>query len=324
MKNLPYLLLFLLALLLICCNRGDKKTKSESETLHAVIDSCLPIADPYVLFYDGTYYGYGTSTKGFEVYTSADLKHWKRKKQLALSPENSYGSAGYWAPEVYYIESLNLFKLFYTVDEHICVATSDNPLGPFVQEQKEPIWEEKSIDTSLFIDDDGTPYLYFVRFTNGNVIWVAEMTSDLNGIKEETLTQCIECTEPWELDMERVTEGPSILKKEGLYYLIYSANHYQSHNYGVGYATANSPYGPWEKYNGNPILQKEASLGLVGTGHGAPFVSEDGSLKYIFHAHNSKTEIHPRTSYIKDLVFTNENKLFIQGEIIAPWVVVSN
>ena len=71
------------------------------------------------------------------------------------------------------------------------MATADVPQGPFRQEVKQPIWDEKSIDTSLFIDDDGTPYLYFVRFTDGNVIWVAEMNDDLTGIKQETLTECI-------------------------------------------------------------------------------------------------------------------------------------
>lgn len=79
------------------------------------------------------------------------------------------------------------------------MATADVPQGPFRQEVKQPIWGEKSIDTSLFIDDDGTPYLYFVRFTDGNVIWVAEMNDDLTGIKQETLTECIKAEEPWEL-----------------------------------------------------------------------------------------------------------------------------
>ena len=61
--------------------------------------------------------------------------------------------------------------MFYTVDEHICVATSDSPEGPFVQDEKKPVREEKGIDASLFMDDDGKAYLYFVRFTGGNVIW---------------------------------------------------------------------------------------------------------------------------------------------------------
>ena len=57
------------------------------------------------------------------------------------------------------------------------------------------------------------------------------------------------------------------MKKGDTYYLIYSANHYESKDYAVGYATASSPKGPWTKYSGNPILRrdKEAakSVGLL-------------------------------------------------------------
>lgn len=112
------------------------------------------------------------------------------------------------------------------------------------------------------------------------------MNDDLTGIKQETLTECIKVGEPWELSQDKpakVAEGPSVLKKEGIYYLIYSANHFESKNYGVGYATSDSPMGPWKKYEENPILQR--ADGLMGTGHGAPFRCKDGSWKYIFHAH---------------------------------------
>lgn len=49
---------------------------------------------------------------GFEVYTSTDLKHWHRNRNLALSPEDSWGNKGYWASEVYYVESLKKFYMF--------------------------------------------------------------------------------------------------------------------------------------------------------------------------------------------------------------------
>ena len=163
-----------------------------------IVENKLPIADPFVLYYEGKYYAYGTRVNGFEVYISEDLKQWKRNDIKALSPENSWGTRWYWAPEVYYVKSKNLFYMFYSVDEHICVATSTSPEGPFVQREKKPIVaDEKGIDTSFFIDDDGTPYLYYVRFIGGNVIWVAEMNDDLTSIKKETLTKCISATEPW-------------------------------------------------------------------------------------------------------------------------------
>ena len=115
----------------------------------------------------------------------------------------------------------------------------------------------------MFIDDDGTPYLYFVRFTDGNVIWVAQMTDDLMSIKTETLNQCIKAEVSWELLQGKVAEGPSLLKKNGVYYLIYSANHYENKGYGVGYATSDTPMGPWVKYSKNPLLQGDAATGLV-------------------------------------------------------------
>ncbi|ANU59118.1 1,4-beta-xylanase [Bacteroides caecimuris] len=310
-------------------NRSEKVTISATPAEKDAIDPDiiaeykLPIADPFVLYHEGKYYAYGTRVNGFEVYISDDLKHWKRNETKALSPENSWGARWYWAPEVYYVKSKNLFYMFYSVDEHICAAISTSPEGPFVQREKKPIVaDEKGIDTSLFIDDDGTPYLYYVRFTDGNVIWVAEMNDDLTSIKKETLTKCISVTDEWEKKQAKVTEGPSLLKKGDTYYLIYSANHYESKDYAVGYATATSPKGPWTKYSGNPILRrdKEAakSVGLVGTGHGAPFVCADGSYKYIFHAHASETSVGPRTSYISNFNISDKGVISITGETIEP------
>ncbi len=283
----------------------------------------LPIADPYVMLYNKKYYAYGTggttAGEGFACFSSVDLKTWKREGQ-ALFAADSYGTWGFRAPEVYYVKSKKKFYMFYSAAEHICVATADTPVGPFRQEVKQPIWDEKSIDTSLFIDDDGTPYLYFVRFTGGNVIWVAQMTPDLMSIKTETLTECIKAEEPWELLQAKVAEGPSVLKEKGVYYLIYSANHYQHKGYGVGYATSHSPMGPWTKYSGNPILQGDVATGLVGTGHGAPFQCKDGSWRYIFHAHWSKEKIHPRTSYLKKFAISNQGVVSIYGSTVKPTV----
>lgn len=293
-----------------------------NESSMLIIEDRLPIADPYVLFYEDKYYAYGTRTNGFEVYISDDLEHWRRGDRLALSPQDSWGTKWYWAPEVYYIESEKKFYMFYTVDEHICVATSDNPEGPFVQDEKKPIREEKSIDASLFMDDNGKAYLYFVRFTGGNVIWGVEMNSDLKSVKEETFRECIKADASWELQQAKVAEGPSLLKRNGVYYLIYSANHFRSQDYAVGYATATSPLGPWRKYVGNPILCRDKDVvgGLVGTGHGAPFLCRDGSYKYIYHAHSSVSRVEPRTSYLNDLIFGDDGVISIVGNVINPVV----
>ncbi len=315
-------------LCLLCCifvcNCADAKTNDDrgKEEIPAVdVSEKLPIADPFILCHEGSYYAYGTSSdEGFAVYTSTDLVSWTRSERMALSRSDSYGDKWFWAPEVYYNKADKTFYLYYSAEEHICVATSQSPVGPFVQAEKKPMREEKSIDSSLFVDDDGTPYLYFVRFTNGNVIWSAELEKDLITLKEETLTQCCEVSQHWETSLGKVVEGPSILKKDGVYYLVYSGNDFRSQDYGVGYATSSSPMGPWVKYAYNPVLQKP-SASLVGTGHGAPFLDKDGTYKYIFHAHADTTKVGPRTSFITSLSISGNGLLSIGGEIIQPKVV---
>lgn len=309
-----------LSAMLTSCQSCSSDYKNVDDIVVEEVATPLLLADPFIMLHEGTYYAYGThADDGIEVYTSDDLQTWKYKG-MALQKKDVWADRWFWAPEVYEVNGK--FYMYYSADEHICVATADSPAGPFRQEVKQPIWDEKSIDTSLFIDDDGTPYLYFVRFTDGNVIWVAEMNDDLTGIKQETLKECIRVGEPWELSQDKpakVAEGPSILKKEGVYYLIYSANHFESKNYGVGYATSDSPMGPWRKYEGNPILQR--ADGLTGTGHGAPFCCKDGSWKYIFHAHWDSAEVQPRVSYIKDLAISDQGVVSIGGSLIRPQVL---
>ena len=105
----------------------------------SVLSSTLPLADPYILVYDSLYYIYGTNVgTGFDVYFSKDLEHWQRASSLALDHTDSYGESMFWAPEVYYVESEQKFYMYYSTEEHICVATSDSPLGPFKQEVKQP------------------------------------------------------------------------------------------------------------------------------------------------------------------------------------------
>ena len=300
-------------------NNSADEEAPEKEPPVEVVSTTLPIADPYILLYDGMYYAYGTSgDNGFEVYTSDDLETWKRSSAMALNKQDSYADRWFWAPEIYYVEKAKKFYLFYSADEHICVATSDSPYGPFVQDEKKPIREEKSIDTSVFFDDDGKAYLYFVRFTDGNVIWVAELNDDLKSIKEETLTQCFAAEEPWELILPKVVEGPSVIKQGDTYYLMYSANGYTSQDYAVGYATSKSPFGPWKKYEKNPILHNYK--GLVGVGHGAPFIDKEGKMRYVFHAHKSTTEIHPRDAYVVDMSLEN-GVITLDGNLVRPRVV---
>ncbi len=285
--------------------------------------SFISFGDPFIMQYEGKYYAYGTlAPDGIAVFVSDDLKTWSVPKEsrngLALYKDDVYADHWFWAPEVYFVN--DRFYMYFSANEHICVATSSSPLGPFKQEVKKPMLEEeRTIDNSLFIDDDGKPYLSFVRFNDGNNVWIASLEDDLKTIKKETMTKCINVSQSWEEVWPRVIEGSFIVKHSGVYYMSYSANSYESPFYGVGFATSKNIFGPWEKYGGNPILQKPGDL--VGVGHSAMFTDKDGQLRIVFHSHNSKTKIHPRRMHIGTVYFQDENGkdiMKVSDEIITP------
>ena len=286
----------------------------------------VPLADPFILLYEGTYYAYGTgSPDGIEVITSNDLINWNRvdngRNGLALHKNDSYGEKWFWAPEVYYVNGK--FYMYYSAEEHMCVATSDSPLGPFVQDIKQPMLPgEKTIDNTLFIDEDGTPYLFFDRFNDGLNIWVAELEDDLKTIKKETLHPCIHVSQEWEEVWPRVNEGAFVIKQNGTYYMTYSANSYESQYYGIGCATATDIMGEWTKYSHNPLLQIPGNL--YGVGHSSMFKDNDGNWRIVFHAHQSENEIHPRNMFISKVYFKKkggEDILQIDPNFITPVIV---
>jgi xylan 1,4-beta-xylosidase len=263
----------------------------------------LTIADPTIFPHNNKFYLYGTvernSGKGFLVYVSNDLKSWKlsdKNHGYALKKGDAFGTKGFWAPQVFAYH--NKFYMAYTANEQIAIAESDGPLGPFTQKQKDSLATDiKQIDPFVFIDDDGKKYLYHVRLTKGNRIFVAEMEDDLSGIKPETLKECIHGVDPWENTANSdwpVTEGPTVIKQNDVYYLFYSANDFRNPDYAVGYATSDNPIGPWKKYSGNPIISK-ALLGFNGTGHGDLFKMKN-DWYYVLHTHQSKSRVGPRKS----------------------------
>ena len=284
-------------------------------------DKRVRLADPFILLDNGTYYAYGTHNRnGIGYYTSTDLKSW-RYEGVALHKNDSYGEKWFWAPEVHLVDGV--YYMFYTAEERTCVATSTSPRGPFVQREQKPLIDGyRNIDNTLFIDKDGTPYMFFVRVGKPFKICVAELESDLQSIKEKSITTCFTPTQSWERRFGLVNEGPSVIRHNGLYYMLYSGNGYKSQEYGIGYATAKSIRGPWKKSHANPILQLPG--GLVGVGHGAPFYDKKGNLHYVFHAHYNHEKIHPRCMYITRASFKRNkqgDKLNISNNYWTPTTV---
>jgi beta-xylosidase len=94
-------------------------------------------------------------------------------------------------------------------------------------------------------------------------------------------------------------EGPTVLAHNGTYYLLYSGGNYRA-AYGMGYATAPTPTGPFTR--GGQILSQTASVFGPGGGD-TPVVGPHGGLWLVYHA-RSGSNANPRTLWIDPFSWT--------------------
>jgi beta-xylosidase len=296
-------------------------------------------ADPFVFKdTDGTYYCYVTGG-GFPVFSSKDLVNWTYRGKAFPKARAKWATINFWAPEV--VKIGNIYYLNYTgsatedAPKRIGLAKSKSPVGPFDDVSSEPFYNlgtKGCIDSHIFTDDDGRTFLYYslalrqnvVNGINRSEIWVVELNPDLSGVKSAA-KQLFYPTHAWE---SNVNEAPVMVKRNGIYYLMYSGNGYGNANYAVGYATASSPTGPFTKYVGNPILI-HTGLGnkVTGTGHNSVTVSPDGSeLICVYHSHINLAELGggPRKVNIDRMGFTADNVMYIDGPTITSQLYPSS
>lgn len=113
----------------------------------------------------------------------------------------------------------------------------------------------------------------------------------------------------------RWTEGSYIFKEKDTYYMMYSSNYFGGKNYAVGYATSNSPLGPFKKANNNPVLQKNVDQGgiVTGTGHNSITVTPDGKdMLCVYHGRTSETGQN-RVVFIDPMEITEDGTLVVHG-----------
>lgn len=273
------------------------------------------LADPTIYAEDGKYYMSGTrgySPQGFTLLESCDLKHWAyaTPDSMALINGNqTYGTGWFWAPQIFKDGDHYLFA--YCANEHVAVARGESLTKVFTQPTVTAFDSSASnIDPFIFRDDDGKYYMYHVRFGGGNFLWVSEFDPETCTIVPGTLKQCFWNTQGWEATnaypSAPIMEGPTVIKIDDLYYLFYSANHYLSSDYAVGYATADSPLGPWTKNPDNPIIHRNI-VGEFGSGHGDIFFDNEGNMRYVYHVHHHEGQADPRRTRILTLNVDKSN-----------------
>lgn len=341
--SIAYIVILTLAYLSLQTSCSNVKKQQNNQTYTNPVGDSIRMGDPFVMLYKGTYYLYGTAGKdGFKCWSSKNLKGWKYEGYAFKETPESYGQSSYWAPEV--IHYNDKFYMTYSCKAKkaatedmmlICLAESDSPTGPFVDKYAPWIDQGYScIDANIFVDDDSTPYVYFNKVGyNGKwpdghmfgIIYALELDKNTLETIGDTV-KIVEAEQEWEnpnSDFSRCNEGAFVFKQKNKYYITYSANHWADPNYGIGYATADHPYGPWIKSSQNPIIGKDSLNGIFGPGHNSFTYSPDGKeLFIVYHTHESH-ENKARTVNI-DRVEVNEfGELIVKGPTRIPQALPS-
>lgn len=263
-------------------------------------DQEIILGDPFMFKEENVYYLTGTGSdeyEGFPCFISTDMKNWKYAGPIWKKNEHSWASTAFWAPEVKKYNGK--FYLTYSGFSErikglrIALAESDTPEGPYT-DLHAPWFDYGfgAIDGHIFVDKD-QPYLFFSM--NGNrdgysfgITYAVKLAKDLSKPIGDTV-RVAEASQNWERvnwDKNRCNEGPFVFKYKDTYYMTYSANHTFEANYGIGYATAKSPLGPWIKASENPIADKNEQLEITGIGHNSILPThKENEFFIIYHTH---------------------------------------
>ena len=243
-------------------------------------------ADPTIKKFGDTYYMYATtdgSGAGFgpaQVWTSKDFVNW------TLMPMNWPDSHWIWAPDVIR-HTDGRYYYFYCQPCIIHCGVSETPRGPWkniLGESEAVLVPDRfvtnaiTLDGQTFVDDDGSVYLYWGTWGiyKGFGCGAGKMTPDLKGFTETRLIPNTEAVDFF--------EAPFVLKRNGIYYFMYSSGSCHDHTYRVQYATSDHPLGPYE-YKGC-ILETNEDGTMHGPGHHS-ILKEGDDYYIVYHRHDN-------------------------------------
>lgn len=273
-------------------------------------------ADPFVLSWRDEYFAFGTEGRieqtpdgdgrVFKILRSRDLATWHEAgAAFCVSPAKA--TWDYWAPEV--AEERGSFFLYYSCaprgddsNQRLRVAVAGHPTGPYVDGGNVlPESEGFCIDAHPFRDPkDGRWYLFFARdYFDGRAgtgLAVVPLARDM--LRGEGASQPVwRATADWQI-YERnrrhygkswtawhTVEGPCVVEQAGRYYCFFSGGNWQTLDYGVSYAVADHPLGPWTAApESGPIVLRQKQNAVLGPGHNSYVRAPNGREMLVYHA----------------------------------------
>ncbi|MEU4234752.1 glycoside hydrolase family 43 protein [Nonomuraea sp. NPDC026600] len=277
----------------------------------APITTSIYTADPAALVVGDTMYLYtghdeapagGTNfvMRDWHVFTSGDAAAWTDQGAKLKLSDFSWAGADAWAGEV---EPRNGKYYWYAPVNgngagwmDIGVAVGDSPLGPFHDAKGGPLISDSTpnssplnIDPTVFTDDDGQAYIYWGSYYG---LRAAKLKPDMINLDGGVVTPS---------GVSNFWEAPWMFKRNGTYYLAYSANDSACSAPGyacIRYATASNPLGPWT--HRGVVLDQVTST----TNHPA-IIEFKGQWYMVYHNANSPGGGNFRRSVTLDKLYWN-------------------
>ena len=286
-------------------------------------------ADPTVIRTEDGFYLYATQTDKYwvPIYFSKDLVNWEFKRTAfrnATKPQIPGGGA-FWAPEIRHINGK--YVLYFSWAKwgdgdasYTAVATSDSPLGDFVN-SKELLTKEDFGSNCLdqfYYEEDNKIYMFVGSF---NGIYVTELTDDGLSVKRNengtpTLKKQV---------CGKAFEGTNIYKKNGYYYLFASINNCcdgERSRYKVVVGRSQDLLGPYLDKSGKDMINNAWELVLegdgqkfFGPGHNSIIVQDDAGTDWmIYHSYVKENgEVGGRLGMLDRVLWTEDGWPYIKN-----------
>ncbi len=295
----------------------------------------IRVHDPVMIKTNDTYYLFCTGW-GISVYSSKDMKEWKKEERVFDNPpqwaiDAVPGFRGHmWAPDIFFHDGQ--YYLYYSVSAFgkntSCIGVVTNKTldpsspdfkwtdqGKVVQSVPgRDLWN--AIDPNLALDDEGQPWLTFGSFWSG--MKLVKLNNDLTKkVQPEEWFTIAKRERSFTTDDYKAGKGaieaPFLFKKNGYYYLFVSIDYCcrgVESTYKIVVGRSTSIKGPYLNKEGKRMDEGASSLVLEGNkdwngvGHNSAYTF-DGKDYLVCHAYDADDEGKPKL-IIRDISWDEE------------------
>ena len=262
-----------------------------------ILRSDISLSDPFVMADNKTQYYYMTGTGG-GLWKSKDLETWTGPTYPISTSETTWMGASpqVWASEIhYYNDTYYNISTFtnsaITIDSNghkrraVHILQSKLPNGTYsVIPDGDPTYlpaDKTTLDGTLFVDTDGTPYLLYCHewIQNGNgTIEYIQLKDDLSGSIGTGKIIMRASDASW--NNSAVTDGPFVFRTQtGRLGIIWTSWHGGDYVQGVAYSSNGKLSGTW--------TQQALPITPDNFGHGMLFRDFNGQLLMSIHSHRT-------------------------------------